>query len=155
MTVADLKPREMARWPVEKLAEWDEAASKRVAEAKALRALVDSALELRYADKARRVLFVKDQTSGTAHVDDGDFDVTVTFPKKINWKPQAFRKAIEKLQKKIADWHKYIAVEYQLPERNWSAMPEDLQQIFAEAREESVGKLRFTLSRKARPAEAA
>lgn len=155
MNVADLKPRDMSRWPVDKLAEWDEAAAQRLAEAKALRGLVDAALELKYADKARRQLFLQDRTTGTAHVEDGEFDVTVTLPKKVNWKPEPFRKAIDALKKKIDDWHKYVALEYSLPERNWSAMPEPLQNIFADAREEGVGKPRIALTRKAKPAKAA
>lgn len=153
MNLAEKKPRELSRMPAEELAKLDQIAAKQLAQAKALRALVDSALELKYADRARRSMFLRNQLTGTVHVDDGDFDVTVTFPKKVSWAPEPFRKAIDKLQRRIADWHRYVAVEYSLPEKNWSVMPEDLQKIFAEAREEGVGKVRISLARRARPAD--
>lgn len=151
MNVADMKPRELSRLPIEDLAALDAEAARQLAHAKALRGAVDAALELKYAATARRQLFIRSQTSGTVHVDDGDFDVTVTFPKKVDWEPGAFRKALEKLQRKFADWHRFIVVEHALPEVNWSAMPEDLQKLFADARKEGVGKLRFRLTRKAKP----
>lgn len=141
--------RALARLPLDELATLDERTAKQLDHAKQSRAMLDAALELRFGRKATAQLFARSQTTGTAHLEEDGFAIRVEVPKKVIWDAEPFAGAIERLQKKIGDWRKYVVVRYELSETSWKAMPPALQKLFAAARQVERGKPRITLRRKA------
>lgn len=73
-----------------------------IAEAKselaALAAMVQKGLELRYAEQAKAKLLAKGQDTGTTHITDGGFDITVEIGKDVKWEPKGLAELVAKIE---------------------------------------------------------
>lgn len=102
------------------------------------------ALEQRYASKASEALLRDGRDTGTVHLADGEFEVTVTRPKRVKWDDAKVRAALNSLSSE--DARHYAKVEVKIDERKFAAAPPAVQALFADARTVETGKATYCLT---------
>lgn len=102
------------------------------------------AFESRYGSQASAALLADGRDTGTVHLTDGRFEVTVTRPKRIKWNDAALRRVLDSLD---ADTARHLAkVEVKVDERKFAALAPAMQALFSEARTVETGKATYALS---------
>ncbi len=104
------------------------------------------AFEARYSAKAGEALLADGRDTGTVHLADGAFDVTVTRPKKVEWSQSELRAALDALPP--VDAAHYATLKISIDERKFAAAPPAVQAVFAKARTVKTGKATYALSRR-------
>lgn len=102
------------------------------------------AFEQRYAGLASGALLRDGRDTGTVHLNDGEFDVTVTRPKRVKWDDAKVRAALDTLSSE--DARHYAKVEIKIDERKFAAAPPAVQTLFADARTVETGKATYCLT---------
>lgn len=102
------------------------------------------AFELRYAAKASEALLADGRDTGTVHLPDGRFDVTVNRPKRVEWSQSELRKALDAMTPE--DAKHYAKVEIKIDERKFAAAPPAVQALLSPARTVKVGKPTYSLA---------
>lgn len=111
------------------------------------------AFEQRYAAKASEALLAKGADTGTVHLADGRFDVTVTRPKRVKWDGAKLRTALDTLDPEDA---RHLAkVEVKVDERKFAAASPRIQALLADARTVETGKATYALTDREAQGEAA
>ncbi len=122
-----------------------------IAEAKSelgtLSNLVQAGLELRYADAARAQLLAKGQDTGTTHIQDGDFDITVEIGKDVKWEPKSLSELVAKIQASGSDPREYVEIKYSVSEAKFKAWPQTLRAPFEALRTVTPKAPKFVLRR--------
>jgi hypothetical protein len=111
-------------------------------------AVLHAGLERRYLDAAKAEVKAKGQGTGTAHVHDGQTDVVVTIPKKVEWDQDELANAAETViswGEKVTD---YMKVTYGVTETAFNAWPPLIKKIFQPARTLTPGKPKFEFKKK-------
>jgi len=109
--------------------------------------LLKSEVANRYAEKATALYALKDAPFGAVNIEDGDYVVSITTPKKIKWdqtKLAALWVTISETDNPLD----YIAVEYYVPESKYKSWPEVIKDEFADARTIEPGTPVITIKRK-------
>lgn len=109
--------------------------------------------ERRYGAKASEALLKDGRDTGTIHLADGRFDVTVTRPKRVKWDNSKLRSALDMLDPEEA---RHLAkVEVKIDERKFAAASPRIQALFSDARTVETGKATYSLSDREAKGEAA
>lgn len=104
------------------------------------------ALEGRYAKQASEALLADGRDTGTIHLIDGGFDVTVNRPKRVKWDDTKLRAALDTLD---PDEARHLAkVEVKVDERKFAAASPRVQALLSDARTVETGKATYALARK-------
>ena len=142
----NMTPAEMAELPTSDLAEMQAEIAYAMDRAKALKANLDAAIVAKFGDKIDAAYAEKH--TGTAHILDGEYDLEINVPKKIEWDQDLLRAA----EKQIKDWgddpEEYISVTRKVSETAWKSWPSRLKEMFADARTEGTAKPQFKISKK-------
>lgn len=136
--LASLSPEELANLQAE--------ADQRVKDAKAVADWMSAAIELRYADAARRQLTVEGRESGTVRIPDAGYVAVAEVAKKITWDQKALRRAFDQMTEDEA-LH-YAKVALSVEERKFTASPPAIRALLEPARQVQTGKLKVVLERK-------
>ena len=122
-----------------------------IAEAKSelatLAAMVQTGLELRYADAAKAQLLAKGQDTGTTHILDGDFDITVEIGKDVKWEPKGLTELVAKIEATGGDPREYVEIKYSVSEAKFKAWPQTLKAPFEGLRTVTPKAPKFVLRR--------
>lgn len=111
------------------------------------------ALTMRYAGRASEALLAEGKDTGTVHLDDGRFDITVTRPKRVKWDDKKLRDALNMLDPEEA---RHLAkVTVAVDERKFTAASPRIQAMLSDARTVEVGKLAFAITDSEAQGEAA
>lgn len=103
-------------------------------------------LERRYAARASEALLKDGRDTGTIHLSDGGYDVTVTRPKRVKWDDAKLRSALDTLDQ---DEARHLAkVSVSIDERKFAAASPRIQALLSDARTVETGKPAYALSRK-------
>jgi len=111
---------------------------------------LETGVALRYGERARVALAPKGQV-GTIHLDDGEYDVTVTAAKTVEWDEDKLTAILDAMASDIANH--LVKVKVAIDERKFLAALPDIQAKLLPARTVKPGKWKITLKR--RDAEAA
>lgn len=111
----------------------------------ALCAMIHAGLELRYADPAKAQLLAEGKDTGTTHIFDGEFDITVEVDKTVKWDQKQLATIFERIAANGDKPGQYIDLKYAVSEAKFKAWPETLRQPFEAARTVTPGKPKFTL----------
>lgn len=106
---------------------------------------VAKTLTARYADHAKAQLLAEGKDTGTTHIFDGEFDVTVEVDKTIKWDQKQLATLFERIAANGDKPGQYIDLKYAVSEAKFKAWPETLRQPFEAARTVTPGKPKFTL----------
>jgi hypothetical protein len=122
-----------------------------IAEAKSelatLAAMVQTGLELRYADAAKAQLLATGRDTGTTHILDGDFDITVEIGKDVKWEPKGLAELIARIEAAGGDPREYVEVKYSVSEAKFKAWPQTLRAPFEALRTVTPKAPKFVLRR--------
>ena len=113
---------------------------------KAVLERMHSALDQRYAERAKEARLANGRDFGVCHITDGVLRVTVDLPKKVTW-DQALLSAtaarITAAGDKVTD---YIDTDYSIPEGRFNTWPPVFKDQFAPARTVKPGKPSYRLA---------
>ena len=109
--------------------------------------MVQTGLEMRYGEQAKAQLLAKGQDTGTTHIEDGDFDITVEVDKTVAWDQAELSSKWDRIGASGDDPRQYITAKFSVSESRFKAWPEVLRQQFESARTVTPGKPKFVLRR--------
>ena len=122
-----------------------------IAEAKSelatVAAMVQTGLEMRYGDVAKAQLLAKEQDTGTTHILDGDFDITVEIGKDVKWEPKGLTELVAKIKATGGDPREYVEIKYGVSEAKFKAWPQTLRAPFEALRTVTPKAPKFVLRR--------
>lgn len=102
--------------------------------------------ERRYAARASEALLRDGRDTGTTHLTDGDYQITVTRPKRVKWNDAKLRSALDTLEPEEA---RHLAkVTVSIDERKFAAASPRIQALFSDARTVETGKPTYSLARR-------
>lgn len=107
------------------------------------RSKFNAALDLCYGEQARNVLRDNGRDCGTAHVIDGDFDISIEIDKTVKWDQKQLAAIFERIAATGDDPCQYIDVKYSISETKFKSWPETLKTPFEAARTVKPGKASF------------
>ena len=120
-----------------------EAAAK--SELAALSNMIQAGLDMRYGEQAKAQMLAENKDTGTTHVIDGDFDVTVEVSKDVSWDQKALQAIWSRMVAAGQDPTEFITAKYSVSESRFKAWPEVFRQPFMAARTVKPKPAKFTL----------
>ncbi len=114
--------------------------------AKAAADHVDGALELKYADRARRLRLDAGKDTGVVHFDDGRVRITADSRKKVDWDQARLADITRRIVANGDDPAQYVEITYRVSEAKFTAWPQSLKDAFIPARTVKTGKASFRLA---------
>ena len=100
--------------------------------------------ERRYAAKAAQARLAEGKDTGSVHITDGEYDVLVNVPKKIEWDQRALRDVFDKMDQDEA--RHYAKVVFAVEERKFENAPPAIRSILSGARTVKTGKATYALA---------
>ena len=143
----DLSATVIRDLPLENVAALQRFITEAKSELATLAAMVQTGLELRYADAAKAQLFAKGQDTGTTHIQDGDFDITVEIGKDVKWEPKGLTELVAKIEATGGDPREYVEIKYSVSEAKFKAWPQTLRAPFEALRTVTPKAPKFVLRR--------
>jgi len=139
-----LEPDQLDKLPPGVLADlhW-KLADEKVALAKREAAL-HGIFERRYASAAAQQRLAEGKDTGSVHIVDGEWDVLVNVPKKVEWDQRALRDAFDKIDQDEA--RHYAKIVFAVEERKFENAPPAIRSILAGARTLKTGKATYALA---------
>jgi len=142
----NMTPAEMAALSTSDLAEMQAEVADATDRAKSLKSLLDHAINEKFRTQIEQKYAEKH--TGTAHIHDGDYDLEINVPKKIDWDQALLKKAEAQIVEWGDDPEEYISVTRKVSETAWKSWPSRLKEMFADARTEGTAKPQFKITRK-------
>lgn len=122
-----------------------------IAEAKSelatLAAMVQTGLEMRYADEARTQLLATGRDTGTVHLEDAGYDITVEIGKDVKYEPKGLAELAAKIEATGGDPREYVEIKYSVSEAKFKAWPQTLRAPFEALRTVTPKAPKFVLRR--------
>lgn len=109
---------------------------------------VNSALDLRFKERAAVLRQSEGKDFGTVRVEDGGFQIACDLDKKVEWNQAKLAGAVLALQTRGEKPRDYVDVTYKVTETRYKAWPERIRKIFDSARSTKPGTAKYTLIRK-------
>lgn len=106
---------------------------------------ITKALTTRYAERAKSLLLAEGRDTGTTHIVDGDFDVSVEIDKSVKWNQKHLAEIFARITASGEKATDYIDLKYSVSETCFKSWPETLRKPFEAARTVTPGKPKFTL----------
>ena len=143
----DLSAQVIRDLPMENVAALQRFIAEAKSELATLAAMVQTGLEMRYADAARAQLLAQGKDTGTTHLQDGDFDITVEIGKDVKWEPKGLSELVAKIEATGGDPREYVEVKYSVSEAKFKAWPQTLRAPFEALRTVTPKAPKFVLRR--------
>ena len=122
-----------------------------IAEAKSelatLAAMVQTGLEMRYADAAKAQLLATGRDTGTVHLKDAGYDITVEVGKETKYEPKGLADLVAKIEATGGDPREYVEIKYSVSEAKFKAWPQTLRAPFEALRTVTPKAPKFVLRR--------
>lgn len=145
--LAALSVSQLAALPAEQKAEIDRNLDEALDWLKQTRARFNAALEVCYGEQARNQLLDEGCDTGTTHLRDGTFDVTVEIGKDIKYDAEGLARLYAQIQASGDDPREYIEVKYAVSERKFQAWPRAMREPFERLRTVTPRAPRIALRR--------
>ena len=101
----------------------------------------------RYAEQAKAQLLTQGKDTGTTHVFEGDFDITVEVGKDVKWEPKGLVELVAKIEATGGDPREYVEIKYSVSEAKFKAWPQTLRAPFEALRTVTPKAPKFVLRR--------
>ena len=137
---------EIAMLPVEHLALLQEGATAALDASKQLKEWIDAAIVLRFADRAQALRHELGKDTGTVRFEQDGVMVVADLPKKVDWDQRLIANVVERIRASGDDPRQYVDIAIKVPERKYTAWPENIRAAFAPARTVGTGKQTIRLS---------
>lgn len=137
--LAGQPPGVLDNLPIEILANLQEQAEAHLADASQMVAILHGVFARRYAAGLN--------DTGTHHRADGDFEITITVPKRVEYDQTKLAGAIETIKGWGEDPADYVETSVKVAESKYKAWPPAIRNLFEPARTVKPGKPSFKLQR--------
>ena len=114
--LARLPIAEIVALPPEELARLQQDADEAVRKAKALMGWLDSALLMKYADRAKAARADAEKDFGSTRFADGAVTVVAELPKRVDWDQHELAGLVERIKGEGDDPREYVEVALKVPE---------------------------------------
>ena len=121
-------------------------AADQLTRAKAIAEHIDSALDMKYAQRAQILRLAAGKDTGVVHFDDGRVRITADLPKKIEWDQKTLTDIVRRITASGEDPKQYVEIKYRVSETKFNAWPEVFRSAVAQARTLKTGKPDFRLA---------
>jgi hypothetical protein len=138
--------RELADLASDSLFQVKSDAADLLAIAKALVEHIDSALDLKYVDRAHQLRLAANKDTGIVHFDDGNVHVTADLPKKVEWDQKQLAELVARIAAAGDNPAEFVETTYRVSETKYQAWQESLRSQFTPARTVKVGKASYRLA---------
>ena len=137
---------EVAALPADCLALLQQEAAAALKTAKIVVDWLDGAIALRFADHVQALRREAGKDTGTVRFDRDGVTVVADLPKKVDWDQTLIAGVVERIRAAGDDPNQYVDIAIKVPERKYTAWPENIRVAFAPARTVKTGKQTFRLS---------
>ncbi len=139
---------EIAQLPAEHLALLQEDASAALDATKKAKDWIDGAIVLRFADHVQALRREAGKDTGTVRFEQDGVTVVADLPKRVDWDQALITGVVERIRAAGDDPTQYVDIAIKVPERKYTAWPENIRTAFAPARTVKTGKPSFVLTLK-------
>ncbi|WP_075220692.1 hypothetical protein [Acuticoccus yangtzensis] len=137
---------DLAALPAEDLALLQDEATAAFDATKRTKEWVESAIAMRFADRAHAARLDDGKDTGTVRFDDGAVTVVADLSKRVDWDQDALAEIVESIREAGDDPADYVETTFKVPERRYGAWPPAIAKTFEPARTVRTGKQTFRLS---------
>lgn len=109
-------------------------------------ARVNAELQRRFEGDLVSALQAKDEPYGVANLERDGFTIKGDQAKKVEWNQATLQQKFEELEARGMNAQDYIDLEYNMPEKRFTALPKEIQEYFADARTVTPGSLKITIT---------
>jgi hypothetical protein len=120
--------------PAEHLALLQSDAREAADAAKRMQAWIESAIALRYQQRAIAARGLAGKDTGTVRFQDGMVEVTAELPKKVEWDQAQLARLAEEIHAGGDNPRDYLEITFKVPESAYTAWPERIRKVFEPAR---------------------
>ena len=139
---------EVALLPAEYLALLQQEAAAALKMAKIVVDWIDGAIALRFADHVQALRREAGKDTGTVRFEQDGVTVVADLPKRVDWDQALITGVVERIRAAGDDPTQYVDIAIKVPERKYTAWPENIRTAFAPARTVKTGKPSFVLTLK-------
>ena len=132
--------------PAEHLALLQSDAREAADAAKRMQAWIESAIALRYQQRAIAARGMAGKDTGTVRFQDGMVEVTAELPKKVEWNQAQLARLAEEIRAGGENPRDYLEITLKVPERAYAAWPERIRSAFEPARTVLTGRPTYRLT---------
>jgi hypothetical protein len=144
--IRNLPIGEIAQLPAEHLALLQEEAAAAYDASRKAKEWIEGAIALRFADHAQAVRREAGKDTGTVRFEQDGVTVVADLPKKVDWDQALIAGIVERIRASGEDPGQYVDITIKVPERKYTAWPENIRAAFAPARTVKTGKPSISLS---------
>lgn len=112
-----------------------------------LAAMVQTGLEMRYVEQAKAQLLATGRDTGTVHLEDAGYDITVEVGKDVKWGAKGLAELVAKIEATGGDAREYVEIKYSVSEAKFKAWPQTLRAPFEALRTVTPKAPKFVLRR--------
>ena len=109
--------------------------------------MLQTGLEMRYGEQAKTQLLAQGKDTGTTHIQDAGFDITVEIGKDVKWEPKGLAELVAKIEATGGDPREYVEIKYSVSEAKFKAWPQTLRAPFEALRTVTPKAPKFVLRR--------
>jgi len=139
---------EIVALPAEHLALLQEDASDAVKAAKRQQDWIESAIALRYEQRAIAARGTAGKDTGTVRFVDDGVEVVADLPKKVEWDQDRLAALVQQIRAGGEDPTDYVVIDIKVPERAYTSWPERIRKAFQPARTVHTRRQTFKLTLK-------
>ena len=139
---------EVAALPAEHLALLQEDAAAALDASKKAKDWIDGAIALRFADHVQALRREAGKDTGPVRFEQDGVSVVADLPKRVDWDQALIAGVVERIRAAGDDPTQYVDIAIKVPERKYTAWPENIRTAFAPARTVRTGKPSFVLTLK-------
>lgn len=136
----------LAGFSAEVLCQLQAGASERLKAEKHIADLIDQAIDLKFAERARALRLSEGKDTGIVHFDEGQIHISADLPKKTEWNQALLAEMARRIAAAGDNPSQYIDVSYRVSETKYLAWPDHLRNQFQPARTVKTGKATYRLS---------
>jgi len=114
---------------------------------KGARQEVQGALTARHAEQARSQLQAAGKDTGTTHIFDGEYDISVEIGKDVKYEPNGLAELVSRIETSGGDPREFVEIAYSVPERKYQSWPKNLREPFERLRTVTPKVPKFTIHR--------
>lgn len=129
----------------EQLLSLQEQASQHLQRAKMLKEWLDNSIAFKYRNIAANIRKLDCKDTGAVHFSDGEYRITSTLVKKVEWDQQKLKDVVSAIRKHGDDPDEYVDTSYRIFEAKYTAWPEHIKNIFKPARTLKIGSETFKI----------
>jgi hypothetical protein len=132
--------------PAEHLALLQSDARDAIEAAKRMQAWIESAIALRYQQRAIAARGMAGKDTGTVRFQDGSVEITAELTKKIDWDQEKLTRLADEIHAGGENPRDYLEITFKVPESAYTAWPERICKAFEPARTVHIGRATYRLT---------